>query len=367
VIRLAAAAALLVLVAVTAAREDAGDAECDRYAAPAGRDAWPGSSRRPYRTVQKLVGALRPGEIGCLRGSFREDVTIRSAGITLASDPDHGRATVRGRLFVADTANGVTVRGLLLDGRTAEASGEEQLPSPTISGDRARFVDNEVTNANSGICFVLGSEDDTARATVIERNRIHHCGRLPPMNHDHGIYVALARDTVIRDNVIHANADRGVQLYPDADRTVVEHNVIDGNGTGVLFSGDAGGASSANVVRNNLITNSTVRYDVTAYWEQVVGMANVVEHNCLWGGKLGEVEDIEGFSLRGNVVADPRYFDRAAARGTARPLPPEPVTVPVAAAPVPGTAGDCPRSWRCRTRPRCNESVTFCPQARLAG
>jgi hypothetical protein len=51
---------------------------------------------------------------------------------------------------------------------------------------------------------------------------------------------------------------------------------------------------------------------VTAYWEQVVGMANVVEHNCLWGGKLGEVEDIEGFSLRGNVVADPRYFDRAA-------------------------------------------------------
>jgi nitrous oxidase accessory protein NosD len=313
VIRLGLAAAILIVIAIVASREDrgAGGPGCDRYAAAAGRDAWPGSSKRPYRTVRKLVGELRPGETGCLRGSFREDVTIRSSGITLASDPGRGRATLRGRLFVVDSANGVTVRGLLLDGRPAR-SAEEQLPSPTINGDRARFVDNEVTNANTGICFVLGSEDGTARATVIERNRIHHCGRLPPTNHDHGIYVALARDTVIRDNVIYSNADRGVQFYPDADRTVVEHNVIDGNGTGVLFSGDGGGASSANVVRGNVITNSTVRYDVTAFWEQLVGTGNVVEQNCLWGGKLGEAEDIEGFALRANLVVDPRYVDRAA-------------------------------------------------------
>jgi nitrous oxidase accessory protein NosD len=314
VIRLGAAAAILIVIAVVAASEDRRDRrpECDRYAAAAGRDSWPGSSNRPYRTVRKLVGALRPGEIGCLRGSFREDVTIRRSGITLASDPDRARATLRGRLFVADSANDVTVRGLLLDGRPAQSSAEEQLPSPTINGDGARFVDNQVTNANTGICFVLGSEDGTARDTVIERNRIHHCGRLPPTNHEHGIYVALARDTVIRDNVIYANADRGVQLYPDADRTVVEHNVIDGNGTGVLFSGDAGGASSANVVRANVITNSTVRYDVTAFWEQSVGERNVVEDNCLWGGKLGEVEEIEGFSLGSNLVADPGYLDRTA-------------------------------------------------------
>jgi len=65
-------------------------------------------------------------------------------------------------------------------------------------------------------------------------------------------------------------------------------------------------------VRDNVITNSTVRYDVTAFWEQPVGSGNVVEGNCVWGGKLGEVEDIEGFSTRGNLVADPRYADRTA-------------------------------------------------------
>ena len=53
---------------------------------------------------------------------------------------------------------------------------------------------------------------------MIEHNRIHDCGELPATNFDHGVYVAEARDTVIRDNWIYSNADRGVQLYPDAGR-----------------------------------------------------------------------------------------------------------------------------------------------------
>ena len=44
---------------------------------------------------------------------------------------------------------------------------------------------------------------------------------------------------MIRDNWIYDNADRGVQLYPDADGTVVTGNVIDGNGEGVIFGGVA--------------------------------------------------------------------------------------------------------------------------------
>ena len=265
-------------------------------------------------SVTALVAALAPGETGCLSGTFHEDVTIRRGGapgapITLTAAPGQV-ATIVGRFWVPDSANDVVVSNLNLDGRN-----EERLPSPTINGDRVSFIGNDVTNAHTpAICFIVGSSGrwGVAVDTLIEGNRIHDCGELPATNHDHGIYVALARDTVIRDNVIYSNADRGVQFYPDADRTVVEHNVIDGNGTGVLFSGDGGGASSANVVRGNVITNSTVRYDVTAFWEQLVGTGNVVEQNCLWGGKLGEAEDIEGFALRANLVVDPRYVDRAA-------------------------------------------------------
>ena len=76
---------------------------------------------------------------------------------------------------------------------------------------------------------------------MIEHNRIHDCGVLPATNLDHGIYVAEADHTVIRRNLIYDNADRGVQLYPDADGTVVTGNVIDGNGEGVIFGGDSHG------------------------------------------------------------------------------------------------------------------------------
>ena len=49
---------------------------------------------------------------------------------------------------------------------------------------------------------------------VIERNRIHDCGELPATNHQHGIYVAHAIGTVIRDNWIYDNADRGFSFTP---------------------------------------------------------------------------------------------------------------------------------------------------------
>ena len=42
-----------------------------------------------------------------------------------------------------------------------------------------------------------------ARTTWSSRtNRIHHCGNLPPTNHDHGIYVEASDNLVIRNNVI---------------------------------------------------------------------------------------------------------------------------------------------------------------------
>ena len=63
-------------------------------------------------------------------------------------------------------------------------------------------------------------------------------GPLPSTNKDHGIYVTNAKDTVIRDNWIYDNVDRGIQLYPDAQHTRITGNVIDGNGEGVVFSGD---------------------------------------------------------------------------------------------------------------------------------
>ncbi len=119
---------------------------------------------------------------------------------------------------------------------------------------------------------------------VIERNRIHDCGRLPATNKDHGIYVVDARNTVIRDNWIYDNADRGIQLYPDAQRTRIVGNVIDGNGEGIIFGGTGGVTSNHNLVKGNVITNSKLRWNVSSGPTGPTARGNLVLQNCLWAG-----------------------------------------------------------------------------------
>jgi parallel beta-helix repeat protein len=291
---------------------------CSLYAAPSGSDSNVGSIDRPYQSAQRLVDRLGAGAVGCLReGEYVDDVTFRDAGsaqapIVLRSPPGES-ATILGRLAIESGANFVTIAYLNLDGRN-----EQRLPSPTVNGDDARFVGNDVTNRNTDICFDLGSRNGRVYRTVVEYNRIHDCGQLPATNLDHGIYVERAMDVEIVGNVIHDNADRGIQLYPDAQNTYVADNVIDGNGENVLIGGgeEPGGAwtSTGNVIEHNLITFSRERYNVEAHWAQTAGWDNVVRRNCIFGGARDGVNrglaPDSGFTALENVLQDPLYENR---------------------------------------------------------
>ena len=164
---------------------------CDRYASPAGDDAAAGTAAAPLRTAQKLVSGLTAGQTGCLLpGTYSEDVKVASGGapgapITLAAGPQGG-ATLVGRLWVSDSANDVVVRDLTLDGRNGG-----NLPSPSVNGDRVSFVANDVSNGNTTICFDIGSVIGygVAHNVLLEGNRIHNCGILPPQNHHHGVFL----------------------------------------------------------------------------------------------------------------------------------------------------------------------------------
>lgn len=301
----------------------AGAAGCDYVASPSGSDGAAGSAAAPFATVQHLVDVLGPGQTGCLRsGSYKGDVTFSHGGgagaaITLTSYPGDGRATVVGRLWLKSGSDYVTVSDLNLVGTNAG-----DLPSPTVDDSHAAFLNNDVTNWHTAICFDLGDDTGswgTAHDTLIKGNRIHHCGQLPAGNHDHGIYVEEAYDTQILSNVIYQNADRGVQLYPDSQGTVVKGNIIDSNGEGVIFSGDFGRASSHNVVENNVITNSSLRNNVESWYPSgnPVGQANVVANNCIGGGARGGSNgglDTSGggFTASNNLIADPQYANPGA-------------------------------------------------------
>ncbi len=315
---LLAVAACLLLVAAGAAvaKPAAGKARCTAVISP-------GSA------LQHFVDELRPGSIGCLRSGDYDTtkLIVRTRGtararITLRSFDPRRRATIHGPVWVSRAGGYWTFENLDFDGRNPR-----NLPSPIVNGDRTVWIRDDVTNhhagsgsTSGGICFVLG---DTSHwgipgDTVILQSRIHDCGVSD--NSNHGIYVQATRGTtLIADNWIYRNGDRGIQLYPDAAHVTIVHNVIDDNGSGVIFSGKGRFASHHNVVFGNIISNSRNRWNVESWYpdKTQAPVGNIVASNCLWASNTtvlydrdGGVAPAEGFSVGPNVVAQPKYFDQ---------------------------------------------------------
>jgi parallel beta-helix repeat protein len=293
---------------------------CDKYASPDGLDANPGSEQLPFSTAQRLADSLLPGQAGCLkRGRYQGGVTVTSGGragspLTLQSAPGE-RAVLVGRVSILPGADYVTVAGLDLVGLNSP----DHLPSPMTEASYTTIADDDITNLQSaGDCVFVGSTDHSVRGVTIARNRIHNCGLIPLTNRHQGISIWNATDTEITDNVIFENADRGIQLYPEAIRTHVARNTIDGNGEGVLLAGGAGAVTSNdNIVERNVITNSDQRDNIEVYWPAngIAGTGNVFRDNCVSGGRRdnfdgGVMPRIAGVALAGNVIADPGYADR---------------------------------------------------------
>jgi parallel beta-helix repeat protein len=301
-------AALLALLLAALVSCGGDDEKPQRPAAAAGcsQVASPGDGA----TVERMMTRLDPGQTGCLRGGdYRGSLELSARGtagepITLRSYPGE-TARLIGDLWLKRESAYLVIRGLVLDGRNDRGQ-----PSPTVNGEHIEFVGNDVTNEHTGICFDLGHPlYGTARDITIRDNRIHDCGRLPRTNHDHGIYVGLARDTRIVGNRIYDNADVGVHMYPDARGTYVAGNVIESNGEGVLFGGTAESAPRDNLVEHNLIRDSRARYNVESHFERggPVGQDNVVRRNCIEGGVRddrgsGGIAPQFGFEATGNVT-----------------------------------------------------------------
>ena len=305
-------AALGATVALFVPLASAQSESCNYVVAPNGSDQAAGTVAAPVRTVDELLDRLGPGQTGCLRsGTYVADqFKVSTPAVKLTSYPGE-RATLRGRLRFEAGADGAVAENLKLDGRNPG-----NLLGPLIYADRVVLRGNEITNSNTAICVHIDDYPGSPapRAVLIENNEIHHCGKLPATNHQHGIYVAHARDTVIRGNLIYANADRGIQFYPDADDSLVTGNVVEGNGQGVIFGGDGDSSSDRNVVEGNVIANSTIRFNVESHWQGPTGSGNVARRNCVWstsskyGGTpagSGIEPSMSGASASGNVVTNP--------------------------------------------------------------
>jgi parallel beta-helix repeat protein len=300
---------------------------CDKFASTLGLNTNPGTELLPYRTVQKLVNSLSADQTGCLRAGTYPGATVSRGGaegapVTLQSYPGE-RAKIIGRVVIEPGADHVTLSSLDLVGTNVEG-----LASPMIQANDVTVADSDITNLHTADCVFVGTSDHFVENVKITRNRIHDCGLIPRTNRHVGISVWNAGGTEIIRNVIDHNADRGIQLYPNAWRTNVAYNTIDANGEGVLIAGSPTLSSSYNVVQRNLITNSTSRDNVEVYWppDAPIGTGNVVRGNCVSGGPRDDGSDggiqprVLGTTVSGNlVVDDPGYVDELARDYDLRP------------------------------------------------
>jgi len=259
------------------------------------------------------MNALHPGQTGCLRGgTYIGSVRIarggrRGARTTLTAYPGE-TATIVGRLEVVRGANYVTVTGLDLNGENPQRG-----LSPMIDANYVTFSYDDVTNDHTGICFGIGSATwGWATGTLITHDRVHDCGQPQATNLQHGFYIGAATGTRIEWSLIYGNAARGIQLYPDAQYTTIDHDIIDDNGEGIMISGDGGHASSYTDVYDNIISNATVRHDVESFWPagNPVGVKNLVHDNCVWRGRQGTIDTRNGgFAANDNASLNPQFVD----------------------------------------------------------
>jgi hypothetical protein len=307
------AAALLVCALSPAGASAAG---CDRYASPFGSDTASGTQALPYHTAQRLIDSLAPGQTGCLNGgTYADEVTgpfvLRvghggnpGAPITIRSTPGQ-RATLRGIIYLPPTSNNVVISDLDLDVRRPTP---DQTVGIQITASDTTFANNTITNHSQAICAVLGLPGyGQAIRTVFTGNTFRDCGdnRL-----EHSLYVEWTDGVTITDNLMIHSGGWAVHLYPDSHNTVVSHNVMVGNGGGVIFAGEGDAASTDNIVEKNIIADSFDRPGVEAWWGGVRGARNVARDNCVIRNALAQV-DVSGggFSSSGNVIADPRFVD----------------------------------------------------------
>jgi hypothetical protein len=218
-----------------------------------------------------------------------------------------GRPLIVDPIWIESSATGAKIRNVRL------TSHDDYYTVPLkVQASRARIVHNVIFGSSNESCVLVGSQHRVS-GVAIEGNVIRNCGRSGKF--DHLLYIEDAYRTQIRWNLLVAN--RGgwaVHLYPDADGSLIEHNVIDGNLGGIVIAGEGYATSSDNLIRSNAITYSGPRRNVEASWEGEFGSGNRIVGNCLFSDSTDGPSGIGtrwGFSVGSNaVIGGSPYIDR---------------------------------------------------------
>jgi hypothetical protein len=291
------------------------------HVSPEGNDADAGTLERPWRTIQKALDSLEPGQRVLVHGGiYEEDLVVARAGtpeapITIAAQSGESvvlhAASTEGDTYpvlFTDGAAYVRLRGFVIEGASGISSTNVYVQGDAHDIELAR---NEIRFSQDQGVF----SERTTSGLAIVGNRIHDngLGHVEGQHQSHGLYIE-GQDHLIANNVIYDHPyGFGIQIYPDNRRTIVVNNTVARSG----YSGIVVGGSEVNdiLVRNNVLALNDkygVEMDSSCPSNTTVD-TNVFGDNGSGGLDEGcdAVDD-----LRRNIQANPMFL--APARGDFR-------------------------------------------------
>lgn len=303
-----------------------------RFVAPNGSDSAPGTLRRPWRTVQRALDVLEPGETVFVRaGTYRENLSFARAGtrtktITIRSYP-------RERVVLRPDANDPSYPLLIktgaayarLQGFVIEGSSIPNRVNVYVTG-KAHDIElsrSEIRGAEHGSGIYV---DHTTFRIQVLANVVHDNNE--PGRQHHGIYYE-ASNGLVANNVVYGHTHGfGIQLRTDAragpDGVIVTNNTVTGNSLGGIVVEHT--AARITVVNNIAALNKGA--GIRGYFsdgdhpEDPAGTGNVVHDNLVFGnggyGNLHSDAITSGPSTGAsilrfgrNFVAAPRFVEAA--------------------------------------------------------
>jgi parallel beta-helix repeat protein len=315
----------------------AAPAEADfYYVAIHGSDSNPGTELQPFRTLNRGVKALKPGDTLFIKsGTYAESldnaipggiswefpvVVAAFPGDTVIIKPPPGASRVLH--FRGANKKYITIDGLTLDAANVTSDAIKITHGSTEgSAHHIRIRNSEVMNAKTQGILVSSH----AHGNEFINLNIHHNGST---DKDHGLYIT-SDNNLIEGCQIHDHPGYGVHIYtsgPTADYNVVRKNLVYNNReAGILITRGTGNIAYNNIVWGNkgwggirtdygaidsLLLNNTVYGNAGAgIYIGSRSMGTIAKNNIAYAHSNNIVDKGIHSILERNLTHDPRFVD----------------------------------------------------------
>jgi parallel beta-helix repeat protein len=254
-----------------------------------GSDFNPGSQALPWKTIQKCLDWVSPGDIcQILNGTYNESLTLKTSGtvslpIILKCETAKSCTVNSGNSITLIT--GGRIHFYIIDGFRfiSNYSPASQLDASLDFGKN--IWDGETTKDGGNNSFIV--RNCYVEGSVIfygHNNLVENCELNGNNIWSNGITerMATSHDNVFRNNIVHDYKKRGIWSHQSTDNVTIEANTIYNLGSSGIDCDGAYIALTRCNIRNNIIYNA-----ITVAIELENTFDSVVENNIFHSSETG--------------------------------------------------------------------------------